>query len=213
MQLEVLGHRQSGRFDKPQFGLAAEQVALSMIQKYPNHHFGWKVHGAILKLTGRTEQALVSMQRAIEISPHDAEAQRNLGVTLRDLGRLSEAEASYRRSILLKPDFVESHNSLGHILKDMGKLSEATVTLTVAAATTINVNSSGSQTKNEISTFTLPATTTKLFVTGDKALGITASLISGASAITLAEVEASANTGGVTARFAAATSSAFKFTL
>jgi hypothetical protein len=89
---------------------------------------------------------------------------------------------------------------------------EAAVTLTGGVATTVNVNSTGAGTKNEISTFTLPATTTKLVVTGDKALGITTNLISGATATTLKEVDASANTGGVTTKFGADTAATFKFT-
>ncbi len=89
---------------------------------------------------------------------------------------------------------------------------EAAVSLTGSVATTVNVNSTGSGTKNEISTFTLPATTTKLVVTGDKALGITTNLISFTTATTLKEVDASANSGGVTTKFGADTSATFKFT-
>ena len=36
------------------------------------------------------------MQSAVMLSPQDAEAHSNLGLTLQELGRLDDAEASYR---------------------------------------------------------------------------------------------------------------------
>lgn len=89
-------------------------------------------------------------------------------------------------------------------------VAPAAVTITGSSTGTVNVASKGST--NQISTFTLPATTTKLVVTGDQALNITANLISGASATTLQSVDASANTGGVSTKLAAATAATFAFT-
>ena len=43
------------------------------------------------------------MQVAVELSPQDAVAHSNLGVTLKDLGRLDEAEASLGQAIALMP--------------------------------------------------------------------------------------------------------------
>ena len=59
------------------------------------------------------------------LSPVDAEAYSNLGITLRDLGRLEEAEASYRRALEIKPDFAKAHCNLGDTLRDLGRLEEA----------------------------------------------------------------------------------------
>ena len=44
------------------------------------------------------------MQKSVQLAPPDAEAQSNLGVTLKELGRLEESEASLRQAIILKPD-------------------------------------------------------------------------------------------------------------
>jgi len=76
--------------------------------------------------------------------------------------------------------------------------TETALTVTGAAATTLNVVSSGtklsgSPAANQISTLTAPATTTKVVVTGDSSLLISTSL-TGAN---IATVDASAAAGGV----------------
>jgi len=62
------------------------------------------VLGDIYKQTGRISESLVASQKSLQLTPHDAEAHNNLGVTLKELGRLKEAEASYTQAITLKPD-------------------------------------------------------------------------------------------------------------
>ena len=86
----LLEHYQSGRFEE------TEALARSLTQQFPKHPFGWKVLGAGLKRAGRLAESLAPMQLAVELSPQDAQAHYNLGVTLRELGRLDDSEASYR---------------------------------------------------------------------------------------------------------------------
>ena len=59
---------QKGHFDE------AEKLALSITQEFPKHPFSWKVLGAILKQTGRVLESLTPSQKAVELSPQDAEA-------------------------------------------------------------------------------------------------------------------------------------------
>ena len=115
----LLDHYQNRRFSD------AEKLAVSIIQKYPNHHFAYKVLGAVFRQAGKKSEAVMANQKAAALSPQDAEAHKNLGSTLKELGRLEEAEASYAQAIALKPDFVEAHNNLGNILREMGKLNKA----------------------------------------------------------------------------------------
>lgn len=103
----------------------AELLAGSMIARYPKSAFGWKALGSALKAMGRNADALMPMQRSIDLMPTDAEGHSNLGVTLRDLGRLSEAEESYRQAIALKPDFAQAHSNLAATLADLGRFAEA----------------------------------------------------------------------------------------
>lgn len=121
-QAELIGlfeHYQSGRYDD------AETSALSIIERFPNHPFVWKMLGVLLNIKGSVSEALVAFQNAAELDPLDPEAHSNLGNTLRELGRLEEAERSCQTAIALKPDFAEAYSNLGVTLHKRGKLKEA----------------------------------------------------------------------------------------
>lgn len=72
-------------------------------------------------------EALVAIQKAIVLTPGDAEAHYNFGLALHALGKLDGVEASYRRAIILKPGFAEAQNNLDITLHALGKLDEAEV--------------------------------------------------------------------------------------
>ena len=115
----LLQHYQNGRYSD------AEELAVSLSERFPAHPFPWEVLGVLLKQTGRLSEALNAMQKSVQLAPQDAEGHYNLGITLQELSRLDEAEASYRQAIALKPDLAEAHNNLGLALKEQGKLDEA----------------------------------------------------------------------------------------
>lgn len=115
----LLEHYQSGRLGD------AEILALSITRDFPNDNFSWMILAAVFKAIGRNTEALNANQTAVELSPQDAEAHSNLGVTLQELGRLNEAEVSLRQAIVLKPNYPEAHNNLGNALKEQGRLDEA----------------------------------------------------------------------------------------
>lgn len=118
------GNMLSALFNQGRFA-EAENLALGLTVRFPQHGFGWKLLGAVLQQQGRGAEALVPMQKAAELLPGDAEAHNNLGNTLQDQGRLTEAEASCRQALALKPDFAEAHNNLGNTLQEQGRLTEA----------------------------------------------------------------------------------------
>lgn len=115
----LLEHYQSGRLGD------AEILALSITRDFPNDNFSWMILAAVFKAIGRNIEALNANQTAVELSPQDAEAHSNLGVTLQELGRLNEAEVSLRQAIVLRPNYPEAHNNLGNALKEQGRLDEA----------------------------------------------------------------------------------------
>ena len=115
----LLEHYQARRFGD------AEKLAVTVTQEFPQHPFGWKVLGTVLRQTGRTSEALEAQQTTVVLSPQDASAHSNLGNTLQELGRLDEAEASHRQAIALKSDFAEAHSNLGITLQELGRLEEA----------------------------------------------------------------------------------------
>ena len=115
----LLQYYQTGRYGD------AEKLAISIIQEFPTHQFGWKILGAILGQSGRLGEAVIANQKAVELSPQDAHVHSNLGVTLQELGRLEEAEVSYTQAIALKPDYADAHYNLGITFKELGRLDRA----------------------------------------------------------------------------------------
>ena len=79
----LLEHYQNGRFSE------AENLSLEITQDFPKHQFAWKVLGAVLRATGRKSEALDANQTAVTLSPQDAQAHNNLGITLQKLKRLA----------------------------------------------------------------------------------------------------------------------------
>jgi predicted O-linked N-acetylglucosamine transferase (SPINDLY family) len=99
--------------------------ALSMTEHFPQHGFGWKVLGALLRSQGSSAEALLPLQKSAQIEPQDAQAQSNLGLVLGDLNRLPEAEACHRQALAINPRFTDAYNNLGATLKLQGRLAEA----------------------------------------------------------------------------------------
>ena len=115
----LLGYYQKGQFNE------AEKLAVFLTQEFPENQFAWKVLGAVLSTTGRKPEAVYANQKAVILSPQDAEAHNNLGNTLKASGRLEEALASFNKAIALKPDYAEAYYNLGNTLKDLKRLEEA----------------------------------------------------------------------------------------
>ena len=119
---------QSGKFE------VAQDLALLMSKKFPEHPLGWKVLGALFGQAGKMDKALVANQNVVRLDPKDINAHFNLGVVLKELGKLEQAEASYSQAINLRPDYADAHNNLGSILKNLGKFKQAEVSYRKAIA-------------------------------------------------------------------------------
>ena len=115
----LLQHYRAGQLN------SAEKLALSLTERFPKHQLAWKVLGGIFTQLGKKVEALNASQKAVELSPEDAEAHNNLGIAQRVMGRPDEAEHSYRTTISLKPDYAEAHFNLGIALKELGRLDDA----------------------------------------------------------------------------------------
>jgi len=103
--------------------LELEAKTRELLPRYPRSGLLWKVLGLALWMQGK--DALHALQRAIELSPDDAEAHGNLGNALRAAGQLERAVESQRRALGIKPDYAEAHNDLGSAQQDLGRLDEA----------------------------------------------------------------------------------------
>jgi len=100
-----------------------EAKTQDLLGRYPQNGLLWKILGVALWSQGK--DALLSMQRSVELLPDDAEAHGNLGNVLRLRGQLQDAVRSHRRALELNPLYAESHNNLGSVLQDLGLLDQA----------------------------------------------------------------------------------------
>ena len=103
----------------------AEILASDLVQRLPDHPFGWKILGVIFGQSGNPEKALGPMKQTVRLSPHDAEAHSNLGNALFELSRFSEAEVSCREAIRLDANNAQAYCNLGNVLKGLRRFSEA----------------------------------------------------------------------------------------
>ena len=81
--------------------------------------------GAILARSEKHTEALTALKKAVSLSPKDARALNNLGVTLKKLQRFEEAEISFRQAIALKPDYAEAYNNLGNTFQSINSFEKA----------------------------------------------------------------------------------------
>ena len=119
---KLLEFYEANRFEE------AEDLALSLTSQYPKYQLPWKLLGVLLGDKDK-QAALEANQKAVRLSPFDAEAYNNLSITLKELGRLEEAENSCRKAIEINPEFAEAHNNLGIILRDINRIDESEASL------------------------------------------------------------------------------------
>jgi len=81
--------------------------------------------GAALVELGRSEEALVSLQRAILLAPGDAQAHVHHGASLLRLARHEEAISSFDRALAIRPDLTEVLNNRGVALIALGRPQDA----------------------------------------------------------------------------------------
>ena len=88
----------------------------------------WMAHthlGLLLMETGRHEEAMAHLLKALELHPEQADAHNNLGLLLMDEGRPDEAMAHLLKALELRPNHADAHNNLGVVLTKLGRPDEA----------------------------------------------------------------------------------------
>jgi len=81
--------------------------------------------GMIHRGTGKENEALADLQRALDRDPRSAEAFREMGRAQRTLGQTKEAEQAFRRAAELRPSDWAAHNYLGALYLAENRLAEA----------------------------------------------------------------------------------------
>ncbi|MCM2565340.1 tetratricopeptide repeat protein [Janthinobacterium kumbetense] len=100
-----------------------EAACRQLLASYPDSPFGWSVLGTALQLQGK--DALATLQRTVELTPHDAQAHGHLGNAWQTAGKLDAARDCYLRALEIEPAFAEAHCNLGNLLQAENRLDEA----------------------------------------------------------------------------------------
>jgi tetratricopeptide (TPR) repeat protein len=104
---------------------AARSVYEKLLAGDPRHAEALHLLGVIAAQTGRHDEAVQLITRAIDIKPRFPRAYFNLGNALRDNGQLAQAVAAYRTAVEFTPGLADAHFNLANILKEMNQLDEA----------------------------------------------------------------------------------------
>lgn len=78
----------------------------------------------VLKLQGRTDEAIACFRDALALRPGYAEAWNNLGTGLTEGGRTGEAVSCFRTAIVLAQDLPNAHFNLATVLLALGEMEE-----------------------------------------------------------------------------------------
>ena len=115
----ALQHHTAGRL--PQ----AERIYRQVLQSERNHPVALHMLGVVALHAKKHGIAVDLIKKALTITPENADAHYNLGLTLSELGKLEEAVASYRKALAIRPDYAKAHNNLCNTLQALGKSEEA----------------------------------------------------------------------------------------
>jgi tetratricopeptide (TPR) repeat protein len=103
----------------------AERICRDVLSTQPGHPDALHLLGVVAAQTGRLDEGIELILRAVEGRPSFAPAWANLGCALVNAGQLVEAQAAYERLARLQPNDAAPHYALGLILKDLGRVEEA----------------------------------------------------------------------------------------
>jgi Flp pilus assembly protein TadD/peroxiredoxin len=81
--------------------------------------------GSLLVKTGRTAEAKVAYERALDLQPDLSEASNDLGTLLAESGDIEGAIARFREALAATPDYPDALNNLGYALLLTGQGAEA----------------------------------------------------------------------------------------
>ena len=103
----------------------AEELALSISNKFPEHEFAWRALGVIYQRQNKKKESLNANKKALNITPNDPEILNNLGVTLSGLREHKKAKEYFSKALLINNNFAQAHYNLANTLKKLGRLDQA----------------------------------------------------------------------------------------
>lgn len=103
----------------------AEGIYREILRQQPAHADATYKLGVLLRQTGRSEQAIDVLARAITLDPQRPGSYFHQASALLELERKEEAIAPLKTTIGLRPDFGEAYLNLGAVLERLGRLDES----------------------------------------------------------------------------------------
>jgi predicted TPR repeat methyltransferase len=104
---------------------AAADIYRSILAAMPGHADALHYSGVLAHQQGQGDDAILLIERSLELEPNRADWHSNLGIILQDRLRLQEAAAAYGRAIAVDPGHANAHNNLGVVLRAQGRPAEA----------------------------------------------------------------------------------------
>lgn len=105
--------------------MEAEAVYRALLAERPDHPDAIHFLGVLHHQSGRSEEAVELIARAVELRPDHPDIYNNLGNILLQLGRYPEAAQAYRSALALAPGMAMAHQNLAAALRAQGKLELA----------------------------------------------------------------------------------------
>jgi len=113
-------------FEKEQYDSAQKQCEY-ILSRNPNHPDALHLLGLIVSKTGRIDQAIRLIQKAIQIHDYESAYHSNLAIFLARIGDFSQSIAHYHKALILKPDDPGIFNNLGMALYSQKKLEQSRI--------------------------------------------------------------------------------------
>jgi protein O-GlcNAc transferase len=111
----------------------AESLYRQVISRNAQNHQALYGYGSLLLETGRVEDSIRHLQRAVSVEPHPLYLTK-LGEIYRRLGALDVAAESFGRILEIEPDFPDARLNLAITVSEAGMFAEAMSLLQEAAA-------------------------------------------------------------------------------
>ena len=101
----------------------AERHFRQLVSRDSSNIHGLNLLGMVCVNTGRQEEAVQLITRALKINPADSQAHGNLGLAYQHMGDLALAERHFRKSIEIDANKPTIMNNLGNVLREQGQAS------------------------------------------------------------------------------------------
>ena len=116
---EALDHHRAGRLAE------AEALYIAVLSQEPDQPDALHLAGMLASNSGRHQQALTLIARAIRARSDIAPFHNNLGTVLQKLGRHDQACLCFTQALALAPGYAEAHINFGNSLQSLGLFEES----------------------------------------------------------------------------------------